>query len=218
MKILALEFSSPARSVAVAENGAVLGRAAEQGTRETKAFALIESVLEQAQWRRDDIDCIAVGIGPGSYAGIRIAISIAQGWQLARGVKLLGISSADCVAAQVHDKGRRGILNVLVDAQRGEMFAARYELENEWSKVEGFALVTADEQARRAAAGELMVRPDLDAAAAPDAATIARLASVRTDHLTGPQLEPIYLRKAEFVKAPPPRIIGGTGSASPHTE
>jgi len=60
----------------------------------TRALGMIESVLREAGLEREQIDVIAVGLGPGSYTGIRTALSIAQGWQLARGVKLLGISSA----------------------------------------------------------------------------------------------------------------------------
>jgi tRNA threonylcarbamoyl adenosine modification protein YeaZ len=204
MKILALEFSSPVRGVAVAEGERVLGQAAEQGSRDTKAFALIESALKQAHISREQIECVAVGIGPGSYAGIRIAISIAEGWHLARGVKLLGISSADCVAAQLHERGQRGIVNVVIDAQRGELFGARYELGEHWRKLSDFALVEADARLQ----GELLVRPDVDDLVAPEAATLASIASKRTEFVSAPQLEPIYLRKAEFVKAPPPRRIG----------
>src|ERR1041384_1796484 len=64
MKILALEFSSSQRSVAVAVDGAVRGHAFEQGGRETHAFALIDSALQQARVAREEIECVAVGIGP----------------------------------------------------------------------------------------------------------------------------------------------------------
>jgi len=96
MTILALEFSSERRSVALARDGIVLSEAVEQtGGRATNALGLIESALATAGLSRDEIEVIAVGLGPGSYTGIRAAIAVAQGWQLARGVKLLGISSAE---------------------------------------------------------------------------------------------------------------------------
>ncbi|MEI9863786.1 MAG: tRNA (adenosine(37)-N6)-threonylcarbamoyltransferase complex dimerization subunit type 1 TsaB [Limisphaerales bacterium] len=89
MTILALEFSSAQRSVALARDGFVLAEASEAGGRETHAFGMIEKVLATAKIRREEIDCLAIGLGPGSYTGIRVALSIAQGWQLAREVKLL---------------------------------------------------------------------------------------------------------------------------------
>lgn len=100
MKILALEFSSEQRSVAIVEDGKVLGEARESAGKHTQAFALIGAALDQAGMEREQIECIAVGLGPGSYMGTRIAIAIAQGWQLARGVKTAGVSSADALASQ----------------------------------------------------------------------------------------------------------------------
>src|SRR5688572_14539151 len=118
MKILALEFSSPVRGVAVAVDGEVCGQASEQGGRSMHPFHLIDTALRESGLRRDEIECIAVGTGPGSYAGIRIAIAIAQGWQLARGIKLLGISSADSLAEQVAERGTDKFFSIGIDAQR----------------------------------------------------------------------------------------------------
>ena len=71
---------------------------------------------------------IAVGLGPGSYTGIRVAMSIAQGWQLATGVKLLGIGSVECLAAQAQAEKMFGRVNVVIDAQRGEFYLATFEI------------------------------------------------------------------------------------------
>src|ERR1035437_6117737 len=102
MTILALEFSSEQRSVALARDGVVLAEACELGGGDTKAVAVIEKVLAAAKIAREEIEMIVVGLGPGSYTGIRAAIAVAQGWQLARGVKLLGISSAECLRSEEH--------------------------------------------------------------------------------------------------------------------
>src|SRR5450631_1300045 len=111
MTILALEFSSSQRSVAVARDGRVLAGAAETGGRETHAFGMIEKVLAAANLGRAEIGCLAVGLGPGSYTGIRVALAIAQGWQLATGVKLLGIGSMECLAAQARAEQVFGRVN-----------------------------------------------------------------------------------------------------------
>ncbi|HKQ37031.1 MAG TPA: tRNA (adenosine(37)-N6)-threonylcarbamoyltransferase complex dimerization subunit type 1 TsaB [Verrucomicrobiae bacterium] len=108
MKILALEFSSEQRSVAVVEDGTVLGEACEKTGKHTQAFALMAAALAQAGIEREQIECVAVGLGPGSYMGTRIAIAIAQGWQLARGVKTAGVSSAEAVARQGAEGGPAG--------------------------------------------------------------------------------------------------------------
>ena len=75
---------------------------------------MIESALRQAGLEREEIECIAVGLGPGSYTGIRAAIALAQGWQLARGVKLLGVSSAECLATQAQAELFTGVAAISV--------------------------------------------------------------------------------------------------------
>src|SRR4051812_38918249 len=106
MTILALEFSSERRSVAVLQTGAAGGKPEPavasilSSPRRLNAFALIQSALQQAALQREAITCIAVGLGPGSYTGIRAAISIAQGWELARGVRVLGLNSVEAMAVQ----------------------------------------------------------------------------------------------------------------------
>lgn len=100
MKILALEFSSEQRSVAVVKDGVLFSEVWETACKHTHAFALIDLALSQAEIEREQIECVAVGLGPGSYMGTRIAIAIAQGWQLALGVKTTGINSAEALARQ----------------------------------------------------------------------------------------------------------------------
>src|ERR1700690_909950 len=120
MTILALEFSSAQRSVAVVRPGQphISVEAVETGAGGTNAFRLVEKVLAQAKIEREQIEGLAVGLGPGSYTGVRVAISIAQGWQLARRVKLLGIGSSQCLAAQAQAAKIFGRVNVVIDAQR----------------------------------------------------------------------------------------------------
>ena len=77
MTILAIEFSSETRSAAVLSDGRVAGHAAETGGR--RAIGLVEKALQQAGAEREDVEIIAVGLGPGSYTGIRGAIALAQG-------------------------------------------------------------------------------------------------------------------------------------------
>jgi len=66
---------------------------------------------------------IAVGLGPGSYTGVRAAIALAQGWQLAREIKLLGVSSVEAIAVQAQAEKIFGRVNVVMDAQRNEFLS-----------------------------------------------------------------------------------------------
>ncbi len=225
MKILALEFSSEHRSVAVLQTeddppGSSAGVSpvpvisiSRTAPRTLNAFQLIETTLGKAGLRLEQIECLAVGVGPGSYTGIRAAISIAQGWQIARAIKLLAISSVDCLAVRAHAEGIIGHVNLVIDAQRNEFYLASYEIEAVGPRlIEPLRLATFSEVSALSKAGSLLVGPEADRwfpearVLSPEAGSLAKLAAGRTDFVSGEKLEPIYLRETNFVKAPPPRV------------
>jgi len=167
-----------------------------------------------ARVEREQIECLAIGLGPGSYTGIRAAIALAQGWELARGVKLLGISSADCVAAQAQADGVCGRVRVVIDAQRGEFYVAGYDMDAaSWRLVEPLRLATFAETSAKAQDNAVLVGPEApkwfpgSRAIFPPAAMLGRLAWGRTDFTPGQSIQPIYLRPTQFVKAPPARKL-----------
>ena len=224
MKILALEFSSPERGVAVLEDQVVKGFALDRTERGARCFEVITRALKEARFSAEDIECIAVGLGPGSFGGIRTAIAIAQGWQIARGVKLLGLNSADAIARRINspdDLRLRGpsapvasLVNIVCDAQRGEVFAARYELGAAGPQaLGGFEWLSLEEEEQRRANGELFFKADQgpwrlghEPVLLADARVVGQMAAGRSDFVPGDQLEPRYLRRAEFVKAPAPKF------------
>jgi tRNA threonylcarbamoyl adenosine modification protein YeaZ len=211
MTILALEFSSPQRSVAVV-TAAGAQEVVESGGRSTRALGMIDEALCEARLEREQIECLAVGLGPGSYTGIRAAIALAQGWRLARPVKLLGVSSVECVAAQAQAEGHVGPVAVVIDAQRNEFYLANYELGPAgWRSLQPLRLATlADVQAAEKA-GHLLLGPEVTKwfsagrVAFPRAATLGRIALPRSNFVPGEKLEPIYLRETKFVKAVRPQ-------------
>lgn len=239
MKILALEFSSPQRSVAVlcdssreagsppapsrpvsAGSGAgpaqpsALGvhEVVETGPGATRALALVEEALRAAPLEPEQIDRLVIGLGPGSYTGIRAAIALAQGWQLARPVKLQGFSSAECLARQARASGLGGRVNIVIDAQRHEFYLARYEIQpGGCREVEPLRLASRAEVQERGQAGEVLTGPEITRwfpagrILFPSAAQLAQMAAEGDDFVSGEKLEPIYLRPAQFVKAPAPR-------------
>ena len=222
MTILALEFSSGQRSVAVVRRRAgeasfAASEVVETGAGRTRAFGMIEDALREAGLEREQIEVIAVGLGPGSYTGIRVALSVAQGWQLASrtgGMKLLGVSSTECVAAQAQAEKISGRVNVVIDAQRKEFYLATYEISADgWREIEPLRIVTRAEVESRAGANELLIGPEVTRwfpkgrMVFPRAAMLGQLALNRNDFAAGDKLEPIYLRETNFVKALPSRRI-----------
>ena len=241
MKILAFEFSSAQRSVAAVRSRFGGDEPGEPGVRATadrsethrnraadlevsevvetgvgaaRSLAMTDKVLRRAQWAAEQIDGLAVGIGPGSYNGIRAAIALAQGWQLARGVKLIGISSAECLAAQAQADGLTGRVSLVIDAQRGEFYLASYELgAKEYREIKPLRLATPMEVREREQAGEVLIGPEVTRwfpagrLLFPRAAMLGRLALGRDSFVSGEKLEPLYLRETQFVKAPPSRTL-----------
>lgn len=212
MTILALEFSSDRRGVAVAREGQVLAEVVHSETRETPIFALITRALEQAGVERSGIDGVAVGLGPGSYTGVRLAISVAQGWQLGAGVTTVGISSLENLAVMAAGLGPTLLA---IDSQRQE-FAVVEAAEGRLTGT--VRLISAADLAVRLAAVECVAGPDRRTGLEgirplfPSAAVLAQLAAGRPS-VPSEQLTPIYLRETSFAKAPPMRTVDWTPSA-----
>jgi len=241
MRILALEFSSSQRSVAVvssprseevddsrlslegdtngirlaSSSGIAVEEIIENASGNTmKPLGMVEEVLKQAGLEREQIDGVVVGLGPGSYTGVRVAIALAQGWQLALGVKLLGVTSISCIAAQAKHDGFIGKVAVLVDAQRDEFYLAVYEISPAGVREVGdLKLVSMSEARDHENAGELLIGPEVtrwfekSRLVFPRAASLGQLALDRDNLIAVEKLEPIYLREPSFVKAPPVRVV-----------
>ena len=210
MTILALEFSSSQRSVAIARGESIFSEAVETIERGTAAFAMIERALAQAKIKREEIEAIAVGLGPGSYTGVRSAIAVAQGWQLARGTNATSVSSVDAIAAQAHVEKIFGRVNVAVDAQRREFYFAEYEItEASWKELAPLKILPFAEVQSRTNSGQILIGPEAvkffpnGRAVFPRAATVAKIAVARSVFIPAGKLEPIYLRETNFVKAKP---------------
>ena len=186
----------------------------ETGPRTGNTLSMVEEALREAHLEREQIECVAVGLGPGSYNGVRVAIALAQGWQLAGGVKVRGISSVECLAAQAQAEGVLGRLNVVIDAQRNEFYLASYEVNAQSCReIEPLRLATFAEVQKRERSGELLMGPEAtkwfpgSRVIFPRAAALGRLAAKRQDSTPGEELKPIYLRETSFVKAAPSRKL-----------
>ena len=205
--ILALEFSSNRRSVAIADGKDVLARVETDDVKKPP-LTLIDEALKKANLKRTAIETISIGIGPGSYTGIRSAIATAQGWQLARNTNLLPIPSTEILAASAAANSQRGEIHFIIDAQRHEFYHTTWQLtEDNQSQTTPLHIITASGAAELKASGpDSAGLPSCDPLF-PDAAILAQLAAGRTDFQPGETIEPIYLRPIEFTKAPPLRQL-----------
>jgi len=78
-------------------------------------LGMVEAVLKQTGVEREQVEAIAVGLGPGSYNGIRVAIALAQGWQLASGVKLLGVAARSAWRRRRSADGIQGKFSIVIE-------------------------------------------------------------------------------------------------------
>ena len=105
----------------------------------TQLLPRIDELCAQAGVGRGEIACVAVGRGPGSFTGVRIALACAKGIASALEVGLVGVSSLDAVAWGAWKASERGSLLVVADAMRREVYPVEYRLSDA-----GVERVTAD--------------------------------------------------------------------------
>jgi len=121
--ILAFDTSSPGVSVAFFDGSKTHAFIDATSARQSESlFTSIEKLLAQRKARLADIDALAVGIGPGSFTGLRVGVSSAKAFAYALKKKLIGISSLQAVYA-AHG---RDCLRVVQDARRGNVFTASF--------------------------------------------------------------------------------------------
>jgi len=118
MLILAFDTATDVATSALVSDGEVLG---ERVSRAVTLLEDVDALLRQSGSRTRDIQGLAVGIGPGSFTGVRMGLSTARGLALALGVPVAGVSTLDALAA-----GAPGALPV-VDARRREVFVLQGE-------------------------------------------------------------------------------------------
>jgi len=147
MKMLALDTSSIACSVALQMKDGVIERYEEQPREHTRILMpMIESVLHEAGAALAELDAIVLGNGPGSFIGMRIAASVAQGLAFGAGLSIVPVSSMAAVAAQVFEETDAAEVVVAQDAHMNEVYLGMYRQES------GLAVEIMPEQLHAAAA------------------------------------------------------------------
>jgi len=114
MLTLAFDTATDVATSALVDDGEVLG---ERVSRAQTLLEDVDALLRQGGAHPSEIDALAVGIGPGSFTGVRIGLAAARGLAVALDVRGAGVSTLDALAA-----GAPGAVPV-VDARRREVFA-----------------------------------------------------------------------------------------------
>lgn len=127
MRILAIDTATWNCSVALVRDGVVLAERAERTTSNHAGTLprLVAETMAAARERLERDDAIAVTIGPGSFTGLRIALSFAKGLAFAGGYRLVGVPTLDALAVVAPRSAGR--LCAVLDARKREVYAAVYE-------------------------------------------------------------------------------------------
>lgn len=128
MKLLAFDTSTVVTSVALVEGHTVLAESSafHPAGHSERLLPLVDEVLLRANRPLTALDGLAVGIGPGSFTGVRLGLATAKGLHLATGLPLFGVSSLDALAASAW--GLEGPLLAALDARRDEVYASLYRV------------------------------------------------------------------------------------------
>jgi len=87
-------------------------------------FGNVEWVLESASVVLDDLDCIAVSLGPGSFTGLRIGLAAAKGLAMAAGLSMVGVPTLDALTYTCPSEKR--LICCMLDARKKEVYASFY--------------------------------------------------------------------------------------------
>ncbi len=213
MKLLAIETSTEACSVALMVDGQIRERHELAPRRHTQlVLPWADELLADAGLSRTQLDAIAVGRGPGAFTGVRLAIALVQGMALALDRPVLPVSTLAVLAMQ----GRGPRILAAIDARMGEVYVGAFARGDDGLVVAMApellappgeialpdAAMSAVGTGFGAEGGRLVQRlqgrlSDVDAGALPHAADLARLAAAawRRGEAIAPDLvEPAYLR------------------------
>lgn len=128
MKLLGLDTSTDACSVALTVDADVDVRHVVEPRAHTRLLMpMIRELLETHSLRAADLDAIVLGNGPGSFIGVRIATSVAQGLAFAAGLGVAVVSSLEVIAAEAFAVTTASRVIVTQDARMNEVYLGQYE-------------------------------------------------------------------------------------------
>lgn len=132
MKVLGMDTATKSATVAVIEDGCLIGEFTLNSDRphSQKIMPLTEDLLKEIGIRSSEIDVFAFAYGPGSFTGLRIGAAAVQGFAQATGKKAVGVSTLEAMAYTL-TKLTDACVCPVIDAKRGQVYYAMYRMGDE---------------------------------------------------------------------------------------
>lgn len=131
MKVLAIDTSNQPMSIALVEDNTLKATTTLNTVMNHSIYVLptIDELFKRVDWQPADIDRVVVAKGPGSYTGIRIAVTTAKTLAMTLNKELVGVSSLQVLASNLPPANDQLIVPFM-DARRGNVFAGMYQYDN----------------------------------------------------------------------------------------
>ena len=126
MKILAFDATAKSASVAVADGEKILAcYNIDNGlTQSELLLPMAEDMLRSLKLSFSDIDLLATSVGPGSFTGVRIGVSLLKGLAFSKNIPCVGVSTLEALAENM--RGLNGIILPCMDARRAQVYSATF--------------------------------------------------------------------------------------------
>jgi tRNA threonylcarbamoyladenosine biosynthesis protein TsaB len=128
MLLLAVDTATPAGSLAVLRDGQLAGviSTASDEPYSSRLFRQLEILLSELQLQTQNFDLFAVAAGPGSFTGLRVGLTAIKAWAEVFSKPVIAISGLAAIAAQAHPHSENGLIAPVLDARRGQIYAALF--------------------------------------------------------------------------------------------
>lgn len=131
MKILSVDTSAKSCSVALSQGEQLLAQnfLLSELTHSKRLYMMIENLLNQSETRLQDLDFLAVAVGPGSFTGLRIGIATIKGLSMAGDIPCIPCSTLGSMAWQLSHMEGCTIVPVM-DARRNQVYSSHFSIEH----------------------------------------------------------------------------------------
>ncbi len=220
MTILAIDTSTDYLSLAILKEGKIIARFHKKAKMRHSVLLvpMIDKLLKNARLKIKNIDCLAISIGPGSFTGLRIGLTVVKGLSYALKKPIVAVPTLDAIA--MNAKKFTGIICPVLDARKNKVYACLYKSDaKSIKKISKYLLLPLDDLLKKIERydkvlflGDAISTPGVETGFHPGggskvyknwhpkAQTVARLASEyfkQKKFVKAQDLEPMYIYSKE---------------------